>query len=82
MVAFCTLHASTMDPVTRDGLLELGFALPTVEEIRTAVFARPVSEGEGPRQLLLEEAWRTRESNRSPSDEDVVMVSSDDSPSL
>ena len=64
MVAFCTLHASTMDPVTRDGLLELGFALPTVEEIRTAVFARPVSEGEGPRQLLLEEAWRTRESNR------------------
>ena len=82
MVAFCTLHASTMDPVTREGLLELGFALPTVEEIQTAVFASPVGEGERPRQLSLEEAWRTPERDRLFPEEDVVMVSSDDSPSL
>ena len=74
MVAFCTLHASTMDPVTREGLLALGFALPTVEEIQTAVFASPVGKGQRPRQLSLEEAWRT--SDRDPLLPDVIRVSS------
>ena len=46
MVAFCTLHASTMEPVPREGLLELGFALPTTEEIQKVMFASSVGEDE------------------------------------
>ena len=82
MVAFCTLHASTMEAVTREGLLELGFALPTTEEIQKVMFASSVGEDGRSRQQLLEEAWRTSERNRLSLEEDVVMVSSDDSPSL
>ena len=73
LVAFSTLHASTMPWWVRNELLDLGFKLPTNVQIRNATHGKsPLGDPPRLRQLTMHEAFRLPVDQRDA--HDVIVI--------
>ena len=73
LVAFSTLHASTMPWWVRNELLDLGFKLPTNVQIRNATHGKsPLGDPPRLRQLTMHEAFRLPVDQRDT--HDVIVI--------